>query len=964
MNSCFFGRFGIREPQAIHSRVHRARAGVLCTVGAAVATILAMPLVANAADPPAAVYRVKIAAQPLDTALQEFASQSGIQIIFFSKLTEGHEAPALSGTFSSEAALGTLLQGTGLTFHQLNDKTIEVQPGPTFRRTASVSTDDSPPAVVLPLSVTSNIPEAGQPQPLRRLAQAEPQGPTERLAEAREELQEIVVTANKRQERLHDVPASITAVTSETLLKQQIRDIKDIQQLAPSLNFQSGDEARLFNFSIRGVGSEAFSVGVEPSVATIVDGVVYTRPAAAFDGLVDLERVEVLSGPQGMLQGKNASAGAVVIVTKKPNRQEFEGKVEYTAAQGDDHNVSMMLTGPLNDQLAYRAFGYYKRADGQVTNIATGKTINNVEGYGFRGKLEYQPIDPIDFLFEADDTYRKSDCCGEPIRVPAASGNVTAAFTGTPVGPNNTYVNFDTPQNGHQENRGLSLEGNFKLGDLTFTSLSAYRYFEDFAIRDRDGSNAPFTGVTAQQLFEATHPGISEADATVLLQQLLVNPLSFSCRNGVCGESDDLEKNGTFTQEFRLTSPAGGLFDYLFGLYYYDSRVERDATIAGVRSNIAGNVAFSGDTVTVLRPTAYALADLRTKVDTIDKAVFGNFNFRPVDKLTLTAGFRFLHDTLVWNHHKVTGPNGDHIGTVIGINPEGQVAPGANEGTPSFHFVREFSDSALIGKASAKYEFTPDLLAYASWGRGYKGQAVDADIFTTQAGVDNSPVAPEKSRSWEVGFKTDWLERRLMFNLTYYNTLFNGYQTASTGTDGSGAPVLRSAGQLFTKGVETELNVRPVTGLTLSANADFNQAEFGDLFVTPTINVKGGVPLDAPRRKYGATAIYDWSVRNWGATFSTNYSYVSRTLFTNLADSDNPNSPWIRPAYDLVNASFGVTSPNDRYNVTAFVKNLLDNHYVGSLRRISGSVGGAGAVAQSIPRDFDRYFGVTLSAKF
>jgi len=111
MNSCFFRRFGIREPQTIHSRVHRARAGVLCTVGAAVATILAMPLVANAADPPAAVYRVKIAAQPLDTALQEFASQSGIQIIFFSKLTEGHEAPALSGTFSSEAALGYAVAG-------------------------------------------------------------------------------------------------------------------------------------------------------------------------------------------------------------------------------------------------------------------------------------------------------------------------------------------------------------------------------------------------------------------------------------------------------------------------------------------------------------------------------------------------------------------------------------------------------------------------------------------------------------------------------------------------------------------------------------------------------------------------------------------------------------------------------------------------------------------------------------
>src|SRR5262249_45438839 len=158
------------------------------------------------------------------------------------------------------------------------------------------------------------------------------------------------------------------------------------------------------------------------------------------------------------------------------------------------------------------------------------------------------------------------------------------------VGPDSNQVNFDTKQEGHEINQGVSLEGNFKMGSLTLTSLTAYREYEDFAIRDRDGTNAPFTGVTAQQLFEATHPAISQADATVLLDDLLLNPLSFSCRNGVCGESNNLEKNHTFSQEIRLTSPGGGVFDYLLGLYYYDSAVERDVTIAGVRSNIPGNV--------------------------------------------------------------------------------------------------------------------------------------------------------------------------------------------------------------------------------------------------------------------------------------------------------------------------------------------------------------------------------------
>ncbi len=779
------------------------------------------------------------------------------------------------------------------------------------------------------------------------------------------ELEEILVTANKREERLQSVPASIIAVTADTMEKQQILQIKDFQQFAPSLNFQAADEARLFNFSIRGVGSESFSVGVEPSVSTIVDGVVYTRPGAAFDGLGDLERVEVLNGPQGTLQGKNASAGAVSIVTKRPNRNEFEGKGEYTLAEDNDHNATLMLTGPVNDKIAYRLYSYYKTADGQVTNVATGKTVNNVKGHGVRGKLEFEPADGINLMLAADYTYREADCCGEPVLIPAASGNVTAAFTGAAIGPDSTQVNFNTLQEGYQKNRGVSLEANFDVQDLTFTSLTAYRQYDDFAIRDRDGTNAPFTGVTAQQLFRATNPGISQAAATTLLDNLLLNPLSFSCRGDVCGESNSLEQNDTFTQEFRLTSPGDGAFDYLLGLYYYDSAVERDLTIAGVRSNIAGNVTFpTPTTVVVARDTAYVLADTITKVDTVNKAVFGNFNLRPASGLTLTAGFRYLQDTLKFVHKKVTGPNGDHIGGGAGTNPAGQVAPGANMGTPQFNAVRKFSDSALIGKFTAKYEFNPDMLVYASWAKGYKGQAVDADIYVSQAGFDASPVAPEESRAWEVGLKSSYLDRRLTFNVTYYDTLFTGYQTASQGTDGSGAPVLRSAGKLFTDGVEVEVSVRPVDGLTLSANAEFGKAEFGDLFVSSTVNLKGGVPLNAPERKFGLSAIHDFGIGQWGASLAGNYSYTSKTLFTNLADATNPNSPWIRPSYGVANASFGLSSPSEKYKATLFVKNLFDEHYVASLRRISGSVGGAGAVAQAIPRDFDRYFGITLSAKF
>ena len=414
-----------------------------------------------------------------------------------------------------------------------------------------------------------------------------------------------------------------------------------------------------------------------------------------------------------------------------------------------------------------------------------------------------------------------------------------------------------------------------------------------------------------------------------------------------------------FSQEIRLASPTGGFADYILGAFYYDARTERDLTIAGVRSNIAGNVSFpTATTVTVLRPEAYVLADLITKVRTINSAVFANVNLHPTSALTLTGGLRYVHDVLKFSHRKVTGPNGDHIGTPL-ASPVG-----ANAGTPAFNAYREFSDNAWLGRVTARYEFNRDVMAYLSWAHGYKGEAVDADIYVTQAGFDAAPVAPETSNSWELGFKSQFFDRRLTINVTGYKTTFSGYQTSSSGTDGSGAPVLRSAGKLYTKGIEGEVAIRPVDGLRLSGNFLFADNQFGDLFVTPTVNIKGGKPLNAPDTKWGLTGSYDIPVSDWTVNLSGNYTWTSRTLFTNLTDANNPASPWWRPSFGVANLSVNLNAPNDQYRFSIYVKNLFNEHYVAGLRRISGSVGGAGAVAQNLPRDFDRYIGGTFTVNF
>lgn len=781
---------------------------------------------------------------------------------------------------------------------------------------------------------------------------------------------DIIVTATKRNERLQDVPVSVQAADAETLANAAIASPKDFGQIAPTLNFQAADEARLFNFSIRGIGTETFSIGVEPSVSTIVDGVVYTRVGSVFDGLGDLERVEVLNGPQGTLQGKNASAGAVVITTKAPNRDGFEGKAEFGIAENGEYSGKLGLTGPLNDRMAYRVFGYYHTEDGIVRDIRSGRTVNNVESYGVRAKLLFEPSDGVIFTLAGDWGKRKADCCAEPIRIGAASGNVTAAFTGTPVGPNNRFVALDTEQVGRQKNYGVSLTGDIELGDYTLTSVSAYREYQDFAIRDRDGTPAPFAGATPTELYRATVPGITPAAALARLQGLLVNDISFSCRQTsrsaepVCGESQSLEFNKTFSQELRIASPAGGTFDYIAGLFYYNALTGRDLTIGGIRSNIAGNVAFpTPTTLTVLRDTAYVLADFQTRVRNINYAAFANVNFRPFDRLTLSGGLRIVRDEIEFDLEKVTAPNGDHIGGGVGTNVAGQVAPGANIGTPQFNSFRKFNDTAILGRVTAKYQFTDDVMAYVSWARGYKGQGVDADIFVSQAGFDNTPVAPETSKSWELGFKSQFADRRVTVNVTAYDTTFTGYQTSSNGTDGSGPPVLRSAGKLFTKGVEGEVILRPLDGLRLSGNFLFADNKFGDLFFG-AINVRGGNPLNAPETKWGTAVNYDFGIGDWGVNLNTNYTWTSETLFTNLADANNPNSIWIRDSFGIVNAAINISTPDENVKLSLYVKNLLDKEYVAGLRRISGSVGGAGAVAQFIPRDVDRYFGANVTFKF
>src|SRR5262245_53075043 len=194
-------------------------------------------------------------------------------------------------------------------------------------------------------------------------------------------LEDVIVTAQKREQRQQDVPLAVTAVTGATLENQQINDTINLVKAVPSLTFQAGNNPSNNSFRIRGVGTSLFSLGVEPSVSVVVDGVVQSRQSQNFTDFADIERVEVLRGPQGTLFGKNATAGVINIITARPTR-DLLIKSSLTAAQDDEYRASGTLSGPITDTLRARLNVFYNDVGGYHTNAANGRDEGDSKGKG------------------------------------------------------------------------------------------------------------------------------------------------------------------------------------------------------------------------------------------------------------------------------------------------------------------------------------------------------------------------------------------------------------------------------------------------------------------------------------------------------------------------------------------------------------------------------------------------------
>lgn len=328
-------------------------------------------------------------------------------------------------------------------------------------------------------------------------------------------LQEIVVTAQKREQNLQDVPVAVTAISGDALISRNVSTVSDLPRVAPSLTVTQGNVPTNNSINLRGIGTTAFSTGIEPSVAVIVDDVALLQQAQAFTGLSDIARIEVLRGPQGTLFGKNASAGAINIVTKGAT-DIMSGSIVGKITSDDEYRLDASIAGPLGDSAGFRLNGFYGNRKGHIRELNSGKRLNNDKSYGVRGRIELEPSDSIKIDLIGSHSVSESNGAARTFRaVPPG-----AAVFGAPLAPSlvgitpgigNYALRIDQPL--FNKSRQSTVSGRL-TADLGFADLIAVSSYQDWRFRfieDFDLITGPViglpTGIVAESTFQAVRSG-------------------------------------------------------------------------------------------------------------------------------------------------------------------------------------------------------------------------------------------------------------------------------------------------------------------------------------------------------------------------------------------------------------------------------------------------------------------------
>jgi iron complex outermembrane receptor protein len=530
---------------------------------------------------------------------------------------------------------------------------------------------------------------------------------------------EIMVTAQKRAENVQDVPLAITAVRGEALASMNITQPQQLSLIDPSVRFKQSLSSSASGLTIRGVGTSSFSAGIEQSISTVVDGVVLADPASLAT-LADVERVEILRGPQGMLFGKNASAGLVHFITNRPKLNENSGQLHLQYGERGEEVLQAIGNLAVSDTLALRLVATHNQRDGLIRNVAKDNAFTDPQDVStLTLKALWRPSDDLTVYFSADRTDNDAFCCSSTWRkvTPGYAPAVTNARYGVVAGPKNFQVAANGPSQGKSTAQGGTLQIDYGLGEHTLTSISAYRSVKREAFYDGD-----------------------------------LTTVSYVDTNGGAGKTDWL------SQELRLTSPIGEHFDYVAGLYLFHSKA---SSLIRQRGQLSWITPATNGVVVPVIPGAPLGAIFETStyndINSTSFAGFGQVGLHITPKLDLIAGARVTRDEITLDYHRAPTPGAVYI-----------------PGSVTLDLHQEVDNTNTSWRIGPRYNFSDDIMAYATVSRGYKGPGFSG--LSAANSLADQRVQPEIPTSYEAGMKAAFLDRRLIVNANVYSTTVKNFQ--------------------------------------------------------------------------------------------------------------------------------------------------------------------------------------------
>ena len=676
-------------------------------------------------------------------------------------------------------------------------------------------------------------------------------------------LEEIVVTAERRAERLQDVPMSVVAISGEDVKPGGITGLYDIAHKTPNFKYTEFNLAEPQIF-IRGVGTTNDSGGSDPAVAVFLDDVYLGRPGGAAMDLYDIERIEILRGPQGTLYGKNAAGGAINVFTRKP-QQEFEAKAGATVGSDSLYKVGAYVNGSISDNVAGKLVVNWQTRDGYAKNITTGQELEDDDTTSVRGQLLFTPTDRIDILLGFD--YTDIDRAGANRRL------VNLDVPGLPP------LSQIPPLLARQE------AANQTVGDRESSfEDSAYgkKELTGFLARvDADLDWATLTSITAYR------------DSEVSWFQALV-PLLSSAQGGLgIYEVDDWadQDSDQFSQEFRLASEGDNL-KWVVGLYYLDEDVDRTESFFTYWEDITPLAGLSPGDVT-----------FNQTAGTTSIAAFGQLTWNATDTLALTLGARYTEDDKdIFN---------EAIDNLDGIPPTGIPLVGP----PYSVSASETWDDTTV-RATVEWQAADDAMLYATYSEGFKSGAFNGTQGNPVAA--STPLDPEEATNIEIGGKTQWLDDRLRFNFAYFDLDYDDLQVWFLQNN-----ILIAANATASiDGFEVDFAAAITENFRVSGGIATMAGKY-DEYVAGADDFTGNDLPRTPELTWTLTADYTVLLDD-GATLGFNAS-GSYTDDFNFEPSNDPRQG--EPDVTVFDAAITFTSASERWDLIAWGKNLSDELY-------------------------------------